>query len=94
MRMMKACEARDLTDDHRNEINNKECERFLAQVMDKIHACSLKGKYDCYEPFVGIPSEIVRMISTRLKEYGYEVGIGVGEDGPNRPGHDEIRWNR
>ena len=94
MRMMKACEARDISDAHRSEINNKECERYLIQIMDKINGASMKGQYSCYDPFIGIPAEVTHMISSRLKEYGYSVEFDVGEDGPNRPGHTEIRWNQ
>jgi F-type H+-transporting ATPase subunit beta len=44
------------------------------------------------EVFTGIPGQLIPMLTHRLREFGYVVNFNVGDDGPNRPGHDEVKW--
>ncbi len=92
--LMHADKARAEADKHRNEINNIECSQCLDVVMEKILKACVSGKYELYEPFKGMRVELISMVSKRLAELGYEVKFNVGDDGPNRPGHDELRWKR
>jgi hypothetical protein len=90
--MMKAEEARAVTAKHRNEIDNIQCKKFMMQVMEKIEMACTNGQFDIYDPFTGIPGQLIPMLTHRLREFGYVVNFNVGDDGPNRPGHDEVKW--
>jgi hypothetical protein len=62
--------------------------------MERVQNACNSGKYELYSPFKDISSELIPMLTKRLREIGYDVEFNVGEDGPNRPGHDELRWLR
>lgn len=101
--IMHADAARKISDEHRNELNNMHCERFLKVIMHHITKAALAGKYELINPFARLRKDnpqdypdfdVQRMLIRRLRELGYEYEEDIGEDGPNRPGHDELRWKR
>jgi hypothetical protein len=90
--IMKAEEARAFAGKFRNELDNKACKKALEKIMAKIEEACRNGQYDIYAPFSDIPGHLIPMLTTRLREFGYVVNFNVGDDGPNRPGHDEVKW--
>lgn len=92
--IMHADAARRISDEHRDEINNVLVQKHLSEIMGLIAQQAVRGLYVLHNPFKSINGPVLQMLCTRLRELGYEIEFNVGEDGPNRPGHDELRWNR
>lgn len=90
---MDAITARNKSDLYRNKRILRECDLSLEKILEEVEIVCETGLYKLHEPFKGIISEVIPFLTKRLKDLGFKVEFNVGDDGPSRPGHDELRWD-
>jgi hypothetical protein len=94
MEIMRAEDVRKISDENRELNNNIECQIKLKVIMDRVHRIAKQGEYVLRDPFKDVNYDVRPLLTKHLRELGYEVEFDVGDDGPGRPGMDELRWKR